>query len=309
LPPQVLLIDDDKALHTLVRYHLEPEGMVVHSAFDGLTGVQIAKDIRPDLILLAVELPGMDGYDTCELLGVQFETANTPIIFLSADAGPADRVRGLNAGATDFIAKPFFGEELKARIRVSFRSKFRLDIESRRAARDGLTGLWNRTHLDERLACEVAAAARHDRALSCLMLDIDHFKSINDSYGHLFGDSILIEIAQLIQRAIRQEDIVFRYGGEEFLVLCPSVAADGAARLAERILQMLSEQKVSGPHGSLSVTCSCGVADQRSGLGIDMIGAADNALYHAKRAGRNRVCSAILDLTGEQPPEAIACVA
>jgi two-component system cell cycle response regulator len=309
LPPQVLLIDDDKALHAQVRCHLEPEGMVVHSAFDGLAGIQLAKDIRPDLILMGVELPEMDGYDTCELLGVQFETAHTPIIFLSANAAPADRVRGLNAGATDFIAKPFWGDELKARIRVSLRSKFRLELESRRAARDGLTGLWNRTHLDERLASEVAAAARYNRALSCVMLDIDHFKSINDSYGHLFGDSILIEIAHLIQRAVRQEDVVFRYGGEEFLVLCPSVAADGAARLAERILQMLSQHKVTGPQEPLSVTCSCGVADQRSGLGIDMIGAADIALYYAKRAGRNRVCSAILNSVNTQPAAAIACVA
>lgn len=309
MPPTVLVIDNDEASHALVRCHLEVEGMVVHSAFDGLAGIQLAKDVRPDLILLDVELPEMNGYDTCELLAVQGETVHTPVIFLSASASPAERVRGLNAGATDFIAKPFWGDELKARIRVSLRSKFRLDLESRRAARDGLTGLWNRAHLDERLASEAATAARHDRPLSCVMLDIDHFKSINDSHGHLFGDTILAQMAQLVLRTVRQEDILFRYGGEEFLVLCPCVSAEGAARLAERIRHALSQHLFVGPKGPMSVTCSFGVADWRSGPGFEMVHAADTALYHAKRSGRDRVCSATIIAENDRPPETLACVA
>jgi len=292
LPSQILIIDDDPCLHELIQAQLEPEGFIVHSAYDGLSGVRLGKTIRPDLILLDVEMPQMNGYDACELLGVQAETANTPIIFLSATAAPADRARGLNMGAADFMAKPFYGDELRARIRVSLKYKFLLDVESKRATRDWLTGLWNRAHFDERLGIETAAAARHKHSLSCIMLDIDHFKAVNDTHGHVFGDTVICAVAQTIQQSVRREDGVFRYGGEEFAILCPCVPIEGALHLAERIRWGVEQRSFTSLVGPVSVTCSLGLADERNGMGGDLIRAADAALYLAKRSGRNRVCTA-----------------
>ena len=293
MPAEVLIVDDDVALHELIGAQLEPEGFVVHSAYDGLSGVHLAKTIRPDLILLDIEMPEMNGYDACELLGVQAETANTPIIFLSSSASPADRARGLNMGGADFMAKPFFGDELRARIRVSLRYKFLLELESKRATRDWLTGLWNRAHFEERLAIEAASASRHKNALSCIMLDIDHFKSVNDTQGHAFGDTVICAVAHAIQQAARREDGVFRYGGEEFAILCPCVAVEGAMHLAERIRCNVSQRSFASPTGLVSVTCSVGLADERNGVAGDLVRAADAALYLAKRSGRNRVCNAL----------------
>jgi diguanylate cyclase (GGDEF)-like protein len=253
----------------------------------------MAKMLRPDLILLDVEMPHLNGYDACELLGVQAETANIPIIFLSASASPADRARGLNMGAADFMAKPFFGDELRARIRVSMKHKFLLEVEAKRATRDWLTGLWNRAHFEERLAIEAAAAMRHKHALSCIMLDIDHFKSVNDTHGHVFGDTVICAVAHAIQQAARREDGVFRYGGEEFAILCPCVPVEGATHLAERIRVNVAQRTLPTAAEPISVTISLGLADERNGIGGDLVRAADAALYLAKRSGRNRVCNAL----------------
>lgn len=290
----LLIVDDDKSLHALVRAELFGEGFEVHSAFDGLSGVKLAAQLRPDIILLDVSMPELNGYDVCELIRIQEETANIPVIFLSATAEPAERARGLNAGAADFITKPFYGDELRARIRVSLRYKFLLDLEANRAMRDGLTGAWNRAYFEERLKCESAGVARHHYPLSCVMLDIDRFKSLNDNYGHPFGDRVICQVIEIVNLTCRDEDVVCRYGGEEFVILCPHVPEEGAHRLAERIREAIAQQCFDGPAGPVPVTCSLGVADDRHGLGQDLLGAADRALYIAKRSGRNRACRATL---------------
>ncbi len=291
-PSKILIIDDDKSLHALVRAELLTEGFEIHSAFNGLAGMSLAKQVKPDLILLDVSMPELNGYDVCELIRIQVETANTPVIFLSATADPAERARGLNAGAVDFINKPFFGDELRARVRVSLRFKFLLDLETNRALRDGLTGAWNRAYFEDRLQSESAAVARHHYPLSCVMLDIDRFKLINDHYGHPFGDRVICSVVEALNRTCREEDIVCRYGGEEFVVLCPHVAEDGAHRLAERMREAVLEHRFETPSGNVTVTCSLGVADDRHGLGVELVSAADRALFVAKRSGRNRTCGA-----------------
>ena len=300
-PSKLLIIDDDRSLHALVRAELLSEGFGIHSAFDGLTGVNLARKVRPDLILLDVSMPEIDGYDVCELIRIQVETANTPVIFLSATADPAERARGLNAGAVDFITKPFFGDELRARVRVSLRFKFLLDLETNRALRDGLTGAWNRAYFEDCLKRESAAVARHHYPLSCVMLDIDRFKLINDNYGHPFGDRVICGVVEALNRTCREEDIVCRYGGEEFVVLCPHVAEDGAHRLAERMREAVLQNRFETPSGNVTVTCSLGVADERHGLGAELVSAADRALFIAKRSGRNRTCGAT---TTEFPADA-----
>ena len=226
------------------------------------------------------------------MLRVHECTANTPVIILSATADPAERARGLNSGAADFISKPFFGDELRARVRVSLRYKFLLDLEANRAMRDGMTGCWNRAYFDERLRTEMAGVTRHAYPLSVVMLDIDRFKLINDAYGHPFGDMVICAVVDILNEACRNEDIVCRYGGEEFVVVCPHVAAEGAMTLAERIRAMVAAHPFEMSGVCIAVTCSVGVSDCRHGMGSDLVRASDEALYAAKRSGRNRVCMA-----------------
>jgi two-component system cell cycle response regulator len=292
VPSRLLIIDDDKSLHSLVRSELEQDDVTVQSAFDGIAGLILAKDVRPDVILLDVSMPRMDGYEVCELLHVQSETANIPILFLSANADPAERAKGLNAGAADFIAKPFLGDELRARVRVSLRHKYLLDQEAKRALRDGLTGAWNRAYFDERLRCEHAASSRHGHPLSCIMLDIDRFKSLNDSFGHPFGDLVIRKVVDMLNQICRIEDVVCRYGGEEFVILCPSVSLSGATQLAERVRRGIAEHAFESPTGIVRITCSFGVSQMLQATSDELVEAADKALYLAKHAGRNQVCSA-----------------
>jgi two-component system, cell cycle response regulator len=286
---RILLIDDSRAIHGLVRAELAFDCMEFYGAFDGASGIASALDFHPDVILLDVEMPGMNGYDVCELLGVQPATAGIPVIFLSATAKPEDKVRGLNQGASDFIAKPFTGDELRARVRVALRHKFLLQLESRRAMRDALTGLWNRAYFDERLKSDIAAATRHGWPLSCIMIDIDHFKLINDTHGHPFGDRVIREVAAVMEQQLRREDSICRYGGEEFVVLCPGVAADGAHVLAERVRTAVAELIIKPSTERVAVTCSVGLSDLLASGSDGMVAAADAALYRAKNAGRNCV--------------------
>ena len=286
----VLLIDDCAATHRLVAAELAPEDVRLTCRFDGVSGIHAAIELQPDVILLDVSMPGLDGLQTCELLKVQAETSQIPVIFLSAAGGVNSRVQGLESGAADYIAKPFHGAELRARVRVSLAYRTLLERESRRAMRDGLTGLWNRAYLNDRMAAEIEACTRHGRELSAIMFDLDHFKSLNDKYGHATGDDALRAVAGLLPHVCRGEDLPCRYGGEEFVVLCPDVGLDGAATLAERIRSTLEALVVKTPLGDVNVTCSLGVSELARGT--ELLASADAALYRAKRSGRNRVALA-----------------
>ena len=294
---RVLLIDDSEAVQLLVRAELEADGLDVIGAPDGRAGIRMAREAAPDLILLDVSMPGLSGYEVCELLQVQAETATIPIIFLSAASEPVDRVRGLHAGADDYVTKPFTGDELRARVNVALRHRRRLEMESRRAMRDALTGLWNRADFDERLTAEAAGARRHGAPLSCVILDLDHFKAINDSYGHPFGDTALRATADVLAATCRREDGACRYGGEEFAVLCPGVDEAGAAILGERLRAGLAELTLTSPKRTdVRLSASGGVASGIPALvplaegARRLVAAADAALYAAKRGGRNRGC-------------------
>ena len=283
---RVLLIDSSRDVHALLAAYLAREGIELHSAYDGMSGLNKAIELQPELIILDVSLPSIDGYEVCELLSVQEQTCRTPIIFLTASSETEQRVRGLAFGALDYVTKPFHPRELVARVRVALRYGYLLRLEARQAMVDGLTGLWNRRYFEQRLQAELAAAARHSRPLSCIMADIDHFKAINDTHGHTFGDQALRMVAETLQRGCRIEDVVCRYGGEEFVILCPDVLAAGAVVLAERLRVTISAGKLSDEN--VTVTCTFGVADVDCAR-PSLVQAADAALYSAKRAGRNRV--------------------
>ena len=193
-PIRILVADDDPDILFLVSRLLERAGYDVVRARDGREALQLARETLPDLLILDVSMPGADGYAVCR--AIQADGPNAPpVIFLTANALTAARVDGLDAGAVDYIVKPFEPDELTARVRAALRTKTVRDVLATEASTDPLTGLLNRNHLGTRLAELVAAARRYGRPLACLMFDIDHFKAVNDTYGHLAGDGVLREVA------------------------------------------------------------------------------------------------------------------
>jgi two-component system, cell cycle response regulator len=306
--PTILVADDEPVNRALIQRRLEREGYQVLTARNGSEAVELASELLPDLVLLDVMMPEMDGMDACRLLKETEATRDIPVIFLSARDETAMKVNGLSLGADDYISKPFEAEELIARVHVAIRLKrerdqlrnnaeeasLRAEIAQERAMTDALTGLLNRYGLQHVLAREHAEARRYSRSLSCLVIDLDNFKTINDTYGHPIGDLTLQQIASILREAVRASDTVFRYGGEEFLVLLPETDLDGAIALGEKIRAASASRLFGEGQRVFSLTLSAGagcLCDNESGH--DMIARADMALYHAKEQGRNRVESAI----------------
>jgi diguanylate cyclase (GGDEF)-like protein len=286
---KILVIDDSPDIHDLVKVRLVQEQVVVHSALDGAAGLVAAKQIVPDVILLDVDMPDLDGFAVCAQLKSDPVTMEIPVIFLTGADSTDEKIRGLELGATDYITKPFDPAELLARVRAALRNRYLVELLSKKAMIDGLTGLWNRTYLDSRLSTELSAARRNGRPLSCVMADVDRFKAINDTYGHTFGDEVLREIAAVFTQTCRSEDIVCRYGGEEFTVLLPDTTVENAAVLAERLRQAIEEKRLLFRDKHVNITCSFGVANLRGMVPPSLVELADQALYRAKHAGRNRV--------------------
>ena len=289
MPQKVLVIDDSDAIHALVKARLSPEPIELHFATDGKVGLEKAVLLLPDLILLDVDMPQPDGFEVCRQLKADSRTVAIPVVFLTGATSTDEKIKGLELGATDYITKPFEPAELRARVRASLRTKYLLDLLGRKAMIDGLTGLWNRAYFDMRLSQELSLTRRTHQPLACIMLDLDHFKRLNDSYGHPSGDEVLRWVGQLLTETCRGEDIVCRYGGEEFVVLCPNTNTEQAADLAERIRSSLESFTWRFRDSTVKVTCSVGVADLRHVPPPTVVELADRALYQAKHSGRNRV--------------------
>jgi diguanylate cyclase (GGDEF)-like protein len=291
----VLVIDDSPLIHSLVRVRLEDEPVEVHFADSGRAGLEKAASMQPDLILLDVDMPEMDGFEACRRLKADPGTAAIPVVFLSGASTAQQKVQGLDLGAVDYVTKPFDPAELRARVRAALRTKYLMDLLAKRAMIDGLTGLWNRACFEQRLASELSLVRRSERPLACAMLDLDHFKRINDTHGHPFGDEVLRGVANVIQEACRAEDVPCRYGGEEFVLLLPNTALEGAVSLAERIRAAVSNTPFIFRRERVAVTCSIGIADNMRLAGSDtsLVDMADQALYRAKQDGRNRAVSAL----------------
>jgi two-component system cell cycle response regulator len=285
---KILLIDNAKIMHGAVKARLVAEGFEFHSAFGGEEGLALAATLLPDVILLDVEMPKPNGFEVCRRLKDNPMLSNIPVIFLTGVTTVEEKVKGLNLGAIDYVTKPFDAAELQARIKASLRNKELLDLLSKKAMIDGLTGLWNRGYLDQRLAEELAFAKRHKNGMACVMLDVDHFKSINDTHGHGFGDLVLKGVANILQQLCREEDNCCRYGGEEFAILVRNTDGVQAKLFAERLRKGIEGIIFKSGLVSAAVTCSFGVAELETG-GDDILIRADKALYESKKGGRNRV--------------------
>jgi diguanylate cyclase (GGDEF)-like protein len=290
----VLIADDDPDILALLGLLLERDGYRVVRATDGIEALRLAREAMPALCVLDVSMPGADGYTVCrELLG---QKAGAPlVILLTAHAHTPARVNGLDAGAVDYIVKPFDRQELLARVRAALRTKMTQDELAAEAVTDPLTGLLNRSHLVAAVEEYVASAERGGRPLSCLMIDLDHFKSVNDTHGHAAGDAVLCESARRFARTVRRSDVLIRYGGEEFVALLPDTDTIGAVTIAARLRESLASDTVAWRDGAgepleIAVRASIGVATWRDGLlPAALIAEADRALYRAKALGRDRV--------------------
>lgn len=284
--PKVLVIDDSEMLHGVLRAALQAEGVEPLFASTGVAGLALAAETRPDTILLDVDLPDISGFEVCRVLKSSPATSATPIIFVTVLDETHDKVRGLDLGAVDYVTKPFDVAELQARVRVSLRLRYMHELLARRAMIDGLTGLWNRAYLEQWLRDREGGGVVSE--LGVLMLDIDHFKLVNDRHGHPFGDEVLRRVGRVVMGTAGSGDVVCRYGGEEFVVLAPEADAGAALDLAERIREAVRETTLRYRLQEARVTCSLGVSAGAAGRFPQLIAAADQALYQAKTAGRDR---------------------
>ena len=292
-PRRILLIEASELDRRWLRARLTSDTVHVLDAENGSQGLEICHHEPPDLILLDLCLPLREGLVTLRTLKERPRTSNIPVIVVSTTTGAADIVRGLDAGAVDYVTKPYDLIELQARIRVALRTKRLQEMLEQRAHVDGLTGLANRLAMEERLANEWGMYQRHGGSLAIWVADLDHFKRINDRHGHSTGDEVLRHAAGLLRSTIRGTDMAARYGGEEFVVIAPHCPIAGAVKTAERFRQRLAATPVVLDRGaSLLVTVSVGVSsipEAAVDSPAELLSLADRALYQAKARGRNQV--------------------
>ncbi len=306
-PARILIVDDHEDNIELLRVRLESWGFTTSSAMNGQEALERVDESPPDLILLDVMMPVMDGVEVARRVKSNPKLPFIPIIMQTALDSTEDKVEGLEAGADDYITKPIEFPELKARLRSMLRIKrLQEELEERErelleanerlrhvSQTDGLTGLDNRRHLEEQLEQMFAHAKRLHEPFSCVMVDLDRFKSVNDTYGHQAGDAVLKQLARLLKNEARdQVDRVGRYGGEEFMLLLPGTVLDAAVTFAERVRKEIETRTFTFDGGTLKRTASFGVAGwphPRVPNCDALVRAADDALYVAKETGRNRV--------------------
>ncbi len=298
---RVLIAEDDVMFRKILQSWLESWGYQVTVAEDGAKAWQILQEISaPHLLILDWIMPGLNGIDLCRLVRERASSPYQYILLVTAKDDKQDLVRGLEAGADDYLSKPFNRDELRARLRTGRRILTLQDEQLKareelrlQATHDGLTGTWNRTAILDLLHREYELAGRSGSTIGVIMLDVDHFKNVNDTYGHLAGDQVLIETARRMQEAVRSYDLVARYGGEEFLVVSPDCDQAQIQICAERIRSAMAEQPVLALGSRIAVTVSAGTAVLAPRLNTEKeaLAAADTALYRAKTGGRNQVAS------------------
>lgn len=292
--PKLLIVDDASINIQLLNEALKNDCRIFF-ATNGRDALKIAATSLPDLILLDVMMPDMDGYEVCRKLKADPVLRAIPVIFITAMSQMEDETAGLELGAVDYITKPFHPSVVRLRVRNHLELKRQRDLLARLSFIDGLTGLANRRGFDEYYEREWRRAHRNGTAISLIMIDIDQFKQFNDTYGHLEGDICLKKVARLLEETLeRPADFIARYGGEEFVCVLPETELPGTLVIAEKLRRAVEDEKI--PHQSSTVapqvTISLGVACDTPSTEIEpeeLLCRADRLLYQAKLAGRNRV--------------------
>lgn len=302
---RILLIEDNRPQAELAIDYLRKDGYEVVWAADGKSAIKKAATESFDLVLLDIILPDMHGNKICRWLKQNRETSSIPIIILSAMDTPEDMVSGFDAGADDYLNKPFHHLELAARIEFCLSTRrLQGELEAKNvqlqrllkkvrklAITDSLTSLYNRRYFETVLEKEFRKVVRYEFPMALIMMDIDHFKQVNDRFGHPAGDAVLISISDILIKALRDVDVVARWGGEEFVALMPQTNKDQSLRVAERIRKAVQDCHFPEIKDD-RVTISLGVvssADTRMESTGEILSLADRTLYEAKKAGRNRV--------------------
>ena len=301
----VLLVEDDPIQANATKEILLKAGYEVLMAADGINAIKAVKNNMPDIVLLDVVLPGLDGHEVCRWLKLEESTRGIPVIMLTVKKDLADKISGLHIGADDYLPKPYNELELNARIYASLRTKALQDELRNKnkqledllckveymAITDSLTGLFNRRRFHEILSKEFERSKRYATPFSLIMADIDHFKKINDNYGHQAGDTVLKEVTSIIKKNTRETDTTARYGGEEFMVVMPNTNKSDAMNLAERIRSSIEKSifsEIDGQNITVSIGLT-GMPDPDITKEDVLIRCTDFALYRAKNTGRNRV--------------------
>ncbi len=295
----ILVIDDSVSLAKLIKAHLVADHLKIDSAYDGESGLAAAANSRPSLILLDVDMPGLKGFEVCRRLKANPVTASIPIIFLTAAPMSADKVRGLDLGAIDYIVKPFKALEFRARIRAALREQHQSDSAT---MVDGLTGLWNREYLNLHLNSQVSLAKRSGTSLACVIVNVDHHRAITAKYGAAGADEIVRAIAQILLSQCRAEDVVCRYDVWKFVLLVTGAYRAGAAYLADRLRGSIERRWNSDDHNEMSVTCSFGVCDTQIARSGDLLSRADAAVEKSRHRAGN--CVLIAQEEGDERHEA-----
>lgn len=292
----ILIVDDVPTNIQVLAEALRADHRI-KVATNGMDALEVARQLpHPDLILLDAMMPEMDGFELCRLLKEEPETQNIPVVFVTAKEDAMSEERGLCMGALDYITKPFNLPIVRARVRNYLMLKHKTDLLESMAHIDSLTNVPNRRRFDETLEIEWRRCQRAEMPLALLMIDIDHFKSYNDRFGHGAGDNCLAEIADTLADGLaRPGDILARYGGEEFAAILPGTGTEGARQIAERLRNKVAEcgftrEPNQGCHPvTVSIGCASVVPDDDR-RPADLIELADKKLYQAKAEGRNRVC-------------------
>jgi len=309
---RILIVDDSPVEIKIIRRLLGDEYELLEVT-SGQVAIELINETMPDLILLDIIMPGMDGLSICKMIKSQSVTHEIPVIFITSASTSRDVVKGFEAGGQDYIIKPFHYSELRARIKVHLdlkRSKETLlkyakELETKNqelndllakletvAMTDFLTGLVNRRHMTQRIKAEATDLNAKQGKITFIMADIDEFKKVNDTYGHECGDLVIKEVADMIKSVVREEDVIARWGGEEFLMMLPGIDLEGGKIVAERIRRGIETTDFSYQEKVLSMTITLGVAELDPTLGIDAsIKKADEALYKGKHQSKNCVVS------------------
>lgn len=295
---KVLIVDDDQDLQAFVSITLKASGYEVKSAYSGEEALGLIHRWHPDLVILDMNMPGINGLETLKVLKEQKQYV--AVIFLTADSSTEQVIQGLDAGADDYMPKPFSPSELMARVRAQLRIKDltdRLSVANKKLQAlvdiDDLTGLYNMRNLYEKLEFEMKRARRYKRQVGVVMMDMDKFKSVNDSNDHLFGSFVLKHVGAIIKSNVRDTDIAARYGGDEFIMILTETNIEGATIFSERLRESIEAFNFDNGEFAMRLTCSIGLAlsdpHDMDLSGRQLVKWADKALYESKRSGRNRV--------------------